>query len=256
MIYFKYLKMLLKSQMQYRASFWLTMTGQFFVSFFAFIGIFLLFERFGNIRGWSFAEVCLCFAVTQTAFALSECFARGFDLFSHLIKSGDFDRVMIRPRGTLVQVLGSDFELSRIGRLLQSLVVLGLSVSWLPYPITFLKGVTIFLMVLSGTVIFSGVFILGATICFFTTEGLEVVNVFTDGGREFAAYPMDIYNKWVARFFSCILPYACFNYLPLMFIVGRAGPTYALMPLLGMLFIFPCLWAWNAGVKRYLSTGS
>ena len=259
MIYFKYIQMIVRSFLQYRLSFWLTTMAQTFVSFFSFLGIYLLFERFGTLAGWTFGEVALCFAVTQMVFAITECFARGFDLFSGLIVSGDFDRVLLRPRGTVVQVLGSSFELTRLGRLVQSSVVLGLAVSWLETGWTVMKAVTLVFMILSGIFIFLGVFILGASFCFLTVQGLEVINIFTDGGREIAGYPLTIYNKWVARFFTFIIPFGCMNYLPLLNITDRAGAhpwLYMLSPLLGIAFLLPCLWVWRRGVGRYLSTGS
>lgn len=123
-IYFKYLLILFKSQMQYRTSFWLLSLGQFFIPFSIFAGLYFLFERFGQIKGWQFFEVALCFGIIHMAFALSECFARGFDAFSSLVRNGGFDRLLVRPRSTFIQVLGSKFEFTRIGRLLQSAVVL------------------------------------------------------------------------------------------------------------------------------------
>ena len=48
---------------------------------------------------------------------------------------------------------------------------------------------------------FTGIFILAATLCFWTIQGLEVANIFTDGGREMAQYPLIIYQKWVTVFF-------------------------------------------------------
>ncbi|MDL2206581.1 ABC-2 family transporter protein, partial [Eubacteriales bacterium OttesenSCG-928-N13] len=230
----------------------------FLLAFFAYLGIWVLFDRFGNIRGWSLAEVSLCFGVTVTAFSLTECLARGFDLFSQMIVRGDFDRVMLRPRATIVQVLGSSMELSKVGRFAQSLLVLGLAISWMP-DITPLKVGIVVLMVISGVFVFTGLFILGASVCFYTVQGLEVINVFTDGGRELASYPVDIYGRGVARFFTFVIPFGCFNYLPLLYITGRASgfaPMYALAPLIGMLFIVPCILVWNHGAKHYLSTGS
>jgi ABC-2 type transport system permease protein len=258
-LYFKYVKILLKSAMQYRLSMWLTLCGQFFISFFAFAGVYLLFERFDTIAGWTFGEVAMCFAVVQTSFSITECYARGFDIFRNLIVSGDFDRVLLRPRGTVLQVFGSSFEITRMGRLLQSFVVFGLAVSYLEVSLTPMKIVTLLLMILSGVCIFTGVFILGATVCFFTIEGLEFVNIFTDGGREIASYPLTIYNKWLMRFFTFVIPFGSFNYMPLMYVVGKAGGNealYMLSPLLGMVFVLPCLWVWRFGVGRYLSTGN
>ena len=77
-LYGKYLAMLLKTQLVYKASFAMTVVGQFLVSFTAFLGVYFLYDRFHEVEGYSFAEVLLCFAVTLTAFSLAECFAREF----------------------------------------------------------------------------------------------------------------------------------------------------------------------------------
>jgi ABC-2 type transport system permease protein len=258
-LFWKYIAILFKSQMQYRTSFWLLTLGQMLTPFAAFAGIYFMFERFGQIRGWAFAEVALCFAVTHMAFAISECFARGFDSFSSLVGGGDFDRLLVRPRGTVLQVLGSKFEFSRVGRLLQSAVVLGWAVTQVEVEWSFMKAVMLVLMVLSGVFIFSGIFMLAATMCFWTIQGMEIANIFTDGGREMSQYPLDIYRKWVKRFFTFIIPFGCANYLPLLYILDRSGGDgwlQLLSPLAGIAFILPCLLIWRIGVKHYRSTGS
>jgi ABC-2 type transport system permease protein len=259
-LYFKYLAILFKSQLQYRTSFWLLTFGQFFIPFFVFAGLYFMFERFGQIRGWSFFEVALAFGVIHMAFALSECFARGFDAFSSLVAGGEFDRLLVRPRSTVVQVLGSKFEFTRAGRLLQSILVLSWALYNLPIVWTTAKAVTLLLMIISGVLIFVGIFILAATLCFWTIQGLEVANIFTDGGREMAQYPLNIYQKWVTIFFTFVIPFGCVNYLPLLFILDKVHSGnaiyYMLAPLAGMLFLIPCLLVWQVGVRHYRSTGS
>jgi ABC-2 type transport system permease protein len=259
MLYFKYVAILFKSQMQYRASFWLLSFGQFFIPFSVFAGLYFLFERFGQIKGYDFYEVALCFAVIHLAFSISECFARGFDAFSTLVVNGDFDRLLVRPRSTFVQVLGSQFEFTRVGRLLQGVIVLIWAISGLTIEWSIFKAVTLFLMVSSGIFIFTGIFMLAATLCFWTIQGLEVTNIFTDGGREMAQYPLDIYQKWVTRFFTFIIPFGSCNYIPLLYILDRIEGNellYMLTPLGGILFILPCLLIWQFGVRHYRSTGS
>lgn len=258
-LYFKYMSIHLKSQMQYRTSFFLMSFGQFFIPFMVFGGLYLMFERFGQLKGWSFFEVALCFSVIHLSFSLSECFARGFDAFSSLIGKGDFDRLLVRPRSTALQVLGSKFEFTRIGRLLQSCIVFIWSVSNLPALWSFPKLLALLLMVFNGLLIFTGIFILAATFCFWTIQALEVANVFTDGGREMAQYPLNIYEKWVTRFFTFIIPFGCVSYLPLMYILDkREGDMLLplLMPFGGALFLIPCLLIWRIGVRHYRSTGS
>ncbi|RED65586.1 ABC transporter permease [Cohnella lupini] len=255
----KYLLILFKSQMQYSTSFWLLSFGQFFIPFSVFAGLYFLFERFGQIQGWDFYEVALCFGVIHMAFAISECLGRGFDTFSGLVANGDFDRLLVRPRSTVLQVLGSKFEFTRIGRLLQSSMVLVWAVSRIDVDWTFAKAMTLLFMIVSGTCIFAGIFILMATMCFWTIQGLEISSIFTDGGREMAQYPLNIYQKWVTRFFTYVIPFGFVNYLPLLFILGRTEGNpllYVLSPLAGCAFIVPCLLLWRFGVRRYRSTGS
>ncbi|PLR78663.1 hypothetical protein CU633_04425 [Bacillus sp. V3-13] len=245
--------------MQYRTSFWLLTIGQFFIPFAMFAGVYFLFERFGQIKGWDFFEVALCFAVIHMAFAISECFARGFDTFSTLVGKGEFDRLLVRPRNTIIQVLGSKFEFTKFGRLLQSIIILIWAISNLSIEWSVMKAVTLFLMVISGVVIFTGIFMLAATMCFWTVQGLEVANIFTDGGREMTQYPLNIYQKWVTRFFTFVIPFGCVNYLPLMYILDKTEGNevlFMISPLAGIAFILPCLLMWQIGVRHYLSTGS
>lgn len=259
LLYFKYLKILLKAQVQYRLSFWMLTAGQFFMPFFLFAGMYFLFARFGSIKGWAFYEAALCFSIIHMAFAISQCFARGFDFFSDLVVSGEFDRILVRPQSTIIQVMGSKMEITRIGRLLQSIAVFIWAVSNLPIHWNVLKMITLFLMTISGVFIFTGIFILAAALCFWTIQGIEVVNAITDGGREMAQYPLDIYKKWVTRFFTLVIPFGCVNYLPLLFVLDRVEDTsvlYMLAPLYGIFFIIPCLFIWEFSVKHYLSTGS
>lgn len=258
-LYFKFMSILFKSQMEYRTSFLLLSIGQFFVPFLVFVSMLLFFQRFPNINGWSLYEVALCYSIIHIAFSISECFARGFDAFSSTVVNGDFDRILLRPRGTILQVLGSKFEFSRIGRLIQSLIVLIFSLSHLHVVWNFYKILTLILMIISGIFIFIGIYMLGATFSFWTIEGLEVINIFTDGGREMAQYPLNIYKEWVRKFFTFVIPFGTVNYLPLMFILDKVQGNqliYMFTPLFGLLFIAPCTFLWNFGVRHYKSSGS
>lgn len=258
-LFLKYLKILLKSQLQYRTSFILLCLGQFFVPFSIFAGMYFMFQRFNNIAGWNFYEVMLCFGIIHISFSLSECFARGFDSFSNLIRTGNFDRILVRPRGTMIQVIGSRFEFTRIGRLFQSIIVLIWALSNISIDFDLPKIIILILMIISGVFIFSGIFILAATLCFWTIQSLEIANILTHGGREMSQYPLGIYKKWVKNFFTFVVPFGCVNYYPLMYLLDKNNSNnilYIISPIFGILFIIPCLLVWRIGVGHYKSTGS
>ncbi len=256
-LYFKYLSMLLKSQLQYKGSFIMTAIGQFLVSFTTFLGVYFMFSRFHSVEGFTLTETLICFSVMLTAFSLAECFVRGFDVFPRLIKSGDLDRILVRPRGVIFQVLTSNVEFTRVGRLVQAILMLAYAIPNCGVVWTFGKAITVVLMIVGGFATFTGLFILYAGISFFTIEGLEFMNIFTDGSREFGKYPIAIYGEGVLRLLTYIVPIALFQYYPFLYLIGRCdGWQLSLLPLLGFLFILPCYALFRFGLRKYKSTGS
>ena len=218
-LYFKYISILLKSRMQYKASFIMMALGQFLVSFTAFLGIYFMLSRFNSVNGFEISEILICFSVMLLSFSITECFVRGFDVFPRLIKSGELDRIIIRPRSIIFQVLTSNIEFSRIGRFAQAVVMLCIAVPTSGIIWTFDKIITVFMMTLGGIAVFTGLFILYAGISFFTIDGLEFMNIFTDGSREFGKYPMSIYGEGVLKFFTYIIPIALFQYYPFLYLI-------------------------------------
>ena len=258
-LYFRYISLLLKSQLQYKASFIMTVVTQFIQPFALFIGMYLLFQRFGNIQGWTLYEVFMCYAVVGICFAVSTCFARGFDSFDAMIRSASFDRILVRPRGTVLQVLGANFDIKRVGHFLQAFFVLIIAVIRVEVSWDLAKVVMLVNMIFGGSVIFSGVYMLQAAAAFWTIEALEVANIFTHGIKEHASYPLNIFPKWITVIFTFIIPFGTINYLPLQYLLGKIdgfGWRYTFIPLLGALFIFPCILAWRFGVRKYSSAGS
>ena len=104
-LYFKFFAMHLKSRMAYKKSFFFAVIGQFLTSFSAFMVVFFLLDRFETVKGYTLGEVLLCASVMWMAFSLAEGFFRGFDQFPNVIRSAEFDRLLVRPRGLIFQVL-------------------------------------------------------------------------------------------------------------------------------------------------------
>lgn len=256
-LYGHYISIVVRGMMQYKVSFLLTSLGQFLVSFNVFLGIYFLFQRFHQVRGYSYGEVLLCYAVVLMEFSLAEMWARGFDTFSGIVKNGEFDRVLVRPQGEILQVLGSRFELTRLGRMFQAVVMLVYAITSVQIRWTAGRVLTLVFMLVGGMAVFAGLFLIYAALCFFTLDGLEFMNVLTDGAREYGKYPLDIYGRRVLRLATFIVPYSLIQYYPLKYILGHvSGQVYIFLPLLAVLFLVPCYALWRFGVRHYKSSGS
>ena len=262
-LYGRYVAVSLRSQMQFPVAFITTSVGAFAATVVDFVGIWALFTRFQQIDGWRFHEIALFYGVISVAFALADAFTRGFDIFGDLfVKTGDFDRLLVRPRSTILQLLGYELRATRIGRLAQGMLAwaVGMQLSTIDW--TLGAWATLLFAVAGGLMLFSGILILQATLAFWTVESLEIVNALTYGGVEAAQYPLDIYARWFRNFLTYIVPLGCVSYFPVATVLGHAdriglAPWLArLTPTLGFVFFGVSLLVWRLGVRRYTSTGS
>jgi ABC-2 type transport system permease protein len=261
-LYSRYIGVSIRSQMQYRASFVMLTIGHLAGTGIEFVGILVLFDRFGSLQGWSLPEVAFLYGLVNVGFAFADAATRGFDMFATMVKSGDFDRLLTRPRSTAIQLAGQELTLRRVGRLAQGLVILLWASAALDLDWTVAKAALTLAAIASGTALFSGLVILQATLAFWTTESVEIMNTVTYGGVQTSQLPLVIYRPWFRKFFTFVVPLACVSYFPAIAIIGRTDPLGSpiwfqyLSPLIGVGFLLVSLQVWKFGVRHYVSTGS
>ena len=261
-LYSRYIGISIRSQMQYRASFIMLTLGTFAVTFVEFVGILVLFERFNTLQGWRLPEVAFLYGLVNVAFTVSDSATRGFDHFGTMVKSGDFDRLLLRPRSTALQLAGQELTLRRVGRLAQALFVLLWAGAALDLDWTLARAVLALGTIAGGAALFAGLIVLQATLAFWTTETLEIMNAVTYGGVEATQYPLVVYRPWFRLFFTYAVPLAAISYYPAIAIMGRPDPLGSsllfqyLSPIIGVAFLALSLQVWKIGVRNYTSTGS
>ena len=255
-LYRKLLAIHLKSAMAYRASFFFSCLGQLLITVNSALGVWFLLQRFDTIGNYTLPQLALGFAVIIFGYSIAQCFARGFDRFSFLISDGTFDRMLVRPRGLIFQVLCQELRPNGLARLLQTAVLLWYAIAAGAVEWTAWKAVVLVLMLVCCAAIFFGIFILSAAICFFTLEQVETINIFTNGTLEYGKYPFGIYGKGVLWIVTFLVPFALVQYWPMEFLFGRGPGWYGALPLISLLFLLPCMGLWRLGVRHYRSTGS
>jgi ABC-2 type transport system permease protein len=262
-LYFRFVGASLRGQMQYRASTLMAAVGMFLVTVIEIVGIWAMFQRFGSLKQWRLPHVALFYAMITIAFSMSEMVARGFDIFPGMIKNGTFDRILLRPRSATFQVAAQQFQLMRLGRLLQGVIVLAWAATTPEVTLDLPRVGVLLLAIGGGCCLFYGLFVLYATVSFWTVESLELFACVTYGGCETGQYPLTIYRPWFRKFFTFIVPLAAITYFPALAILGKpdevlGSPRWfqCVAPLIGVVFLVACLQIWRIGVRHYQSTGS
>ena len=253
----------ISGQARYPASAIMLTFGQFLVTGIEVVAVWALFHRFGDVQGWRLGEVALFYGMVNCMFALADMLGRGFDVLgTEFLRTGAFDRLLLRPRSVALQLMGHDVRVSRMGRFLQGLVVIGyatvqMGIAWTP------ANIALALFAIAGGVaLFLGILVLQGTLSFWTVQSLEVANVLTYGGVEAAQYPLAIYARWFRYILTFAVPLAAVAYYPVLSILGKADPLGApawvgcVSPLAGLVFLALSLWVWRFGLRHYASTGS
>lgn len=262
-LYLRLIWMQIRSQGQYKADMFVNIGTYFFTTSLEFTAVFLYFANFPTLLGWNVGAVAMLYAVMSIGFGFSEMFGAGLDVFPDTIRLGEFDRVLLRPVSTLLQVASSDFRLRRLGRITQGTVALFIATAFLPaFHWTLLKTLAALIGIASGTMLFLAVWLLGATMCFWTVEPTEIVNILTYGGRDMLSYPLNIYNQVMQRVFLFVIPLAFGTFVPVCYILGKSLPfglpntlVFA-SPAIAIIFFLVARAIWQFGVRRYQSTGS
>ena len=114
-----------RSQLAYRGSFVLDVTAQLVGQAVELLAILVLFTQVGSLGGFDRDEVVLVYGLAATAFALADLTVGQVEQLPEYIRTGEFDVMLLRPLGTLPQLLSADVALKRIGRVVVGGGVLG-----------------------------------------------------------------------------------------------------------------------------------
>lgn len=252
-----YLSLHLKIALEYRSSFILTVISQTFAMFVELFTVMTLLNKFKLLEIYNTHELLLSFSILWLGFSLSEMFGRGFDNFSKIIINGNFDILLIRPRSIFIQIFGCEICYEKIGRVLFSIGLFIFSVSKVVKKITLLKILLLLFMIVGCIIVIMTVFIIGASFTFITIQGLEVINIFTNGSRQVAQYPMGIYKKGIRIFFSSVIPISLVNYYPIRYLSDKStNLMYVFLPFLTFISFIISIKIFKIGIKKYCSTGS
>lgn len=223
------------------------------------IATFFMFSRFGAIGPWTLERIMLMYAIAITSFGLAESMCRGFDYFPwKMIRSGDFDRLLLRPRTLFVQVASSYFHIHRLSRVAAGIAMICWCIGKLGVTLNFVSCLVFIFALIGGTLMYCGVFVMSSGIAFFTIKALDWIYIFTNASYQLTRCPVEYMPKILYRLFTFFMPLLMISYYPASVACGwgeSAWKGYLALPA-GAAFLGASLLVWRLGVKHYKSTGS
>ena len=261
-LYGRSMAILIKSQLQYPVSFLLQTLAQLVMEGGEMLAVVLLIDRFDRLNQWGPGDLYFFFGLMSVCFYLTEIFGRGITgNFPSLVRTGQLDTILVRPRGILTQVLCSAADPRRIACIAVGTVSLVIgsrmsAVSWSAVKV----------LLLAESIFFSfwlllGLFMVEAILCIHSVKSVELANALTYGGRSACEYPSDIFPRPLRTLFTVVAPFALVMHVPASAILDKplfGWPTWAAFaaPLSGAAVFGVMYLLFRKAMRFYRSTGS
>ncbi|WP_329460317.1 ABC transporter permease [Streptomyces sp. NBC_01497] len=252
----------IRSQLTYRLSFAATTVGNLVATAFDFVTILLMFSQVHALGGFTLPEVAFLYGTSTTAFGLTDLVMGSTERIGTRVRDGTLDVLLLRPAPVLAQVAADRFALRRLGRVVQggAVLVYGLAATDIDWDVA--RVALVPMMVLSGALIFSSVFMVGAAFQFWAQDVAEVQSAFTYGGTTLLQYPPGLFAKDLVRGVVFVVPLAFVNWLPALYVLRRPQPlglpwwVAFLAPAVAVVCCGVAGAVWRLGIRSYRSTGS
>ena len=261
-LYIKSMGMLLKGQLQYTSSFIMQTLAQLIMEGGEMLAVILVIDRFENLGHWTGGNLFFFFGLMSVSFYITEFFGRGVTgNFPSMVRSGQLDTLLLRPRGVLIQVLCSGTDPRRITCIAVGTVSLIMGSNMSDVSWNALKIMVLIESILMSCMLILGLFLIEGIFCIHSVKSVELVNALTYGGRSACQYPIDIYPRPLKTLFSVVAPFALTMNVPASYIMDK--PLYGwpvwtafVTPLSGAVVFGIMTVLFNRGIKFYRSTGS
>jgi ABC-2 type transport system permease protein len=254
--------MWVRSSLAYPASFVLMLVSGMLITGLDFVAVLLMFSHIQSFGGFSLGEMAVLYGTASIALGTADLITGSIERVGQRIRTGELDVWLIRPVPAFLQAAADNFALRRLGRPLQAAVVLVIGLRMLDLDWTVAKGIVLAVSLVTGTVIFGAVFVLGAAFQFISIDSTELANSFTYGGQQLTQYPLSIFGREILRAVTFVVPLAFVNYYPVLFVLGKPTPLGLpswiglLAPAVAVMMTALASLAWRGGLRRYRSTGS
>lgn len=257
------LKMSVKTRMQYRADSLVAALAVFIRESANIIVIYLALLKFDSINGWNVNEMLFLFSLLFLTYALVVSLFADLRDFSRMIREGRFDRLLVRPRGLLFQLILNNADIiasvghGTLGILLFLISAGKVGIRWDFATILYYVGA-----IVGGVLIQGGMFIFFSSLSFYFVETNSLREIFYWNMRKFAGYPISIYHKLIQGLIIYVIPFAFVNYFPAQYLLRKPdminyNEAYVyIAPFVGVGVYLAAYLFWRVSVRRYYSTGN
>jgi ABC-2 type transport system permease protein len=256
-LYFTIEAQYIKAQMQYRADFLISSVGMFFSSL-ATLSIFVvLFQSIPNLAGWSLMEMVFLYAFYMIAISPMQILFDNVWWLRYKVQSGEFVKYYFRPLNMMFYYMSERFDIKGLTQLAAGIVLLAYSSARLGLEWSAGKILMLLVAEFSAALVLIAIAVMAGASAFWIINSYPVLALAWKV-REFAPYPITIFDGIFRFAFTFILPIGFIAFYPAQFFLRPAevSPLFFLTPVIGISLFALMYRMWVKGVNSYTGTGS
>lgn len=247
----------LKSKMSYRADFFISILGMILTNVSNYIVFYIIFLNFPSIKGWSYYEMIFLYGFSLIALTPVQCFFENNWNLREYVYSGEFIKYCFRPINLYFYYISEIFDLKGLGQLFFGIVILIHSWRKLALPVTFFIIVKVIFSLFFSSLFMCALMNVAAALNFWIINS-AVLMTLPYKFRDYAKYPVSIFNTAFRIIFTFIIPISFIAYYPSLGIIrtSEAGLLSYGYPFFGILYFYLSYKLWMKGARSYSGTGS
>ena len=247
----------IKARMQYRVDFLISSVGMFFSSL-ATLGIFwVIFSTIPSLAGWTFTEMIFIYAFYMVAISpMQILFDHTWQLRFH-VQQGTFLKYYFRPLNMMFYYMSEMFDLKGLTQLAAGIILLVYASIQLGVVWTLPRLVLLALTLFSAALVQISIVLMAGCAAFWIVDSYPVLGLAWKL-REFAPYPMNIFDGAFRLAFTFILPIGFVAFYPSQLFLHPqdVSPLVYFSPVIGLGLFALAYRVWTLGVNTYTGTGS
>lgn len=224
-------------------TFFMMMSNAIFFSFW-----WIYFKNFDSIKGWTLPDMACLYGIVSGSYGIFTLFFGGARYLSRMIFEGDLDAFLVKPRGLLLQILGTKSLASGWGDVLSAVIML----AYCGY-VSIANAPLIILLLLSSTLIILAFAIIMGSLAFWIGDSHALSKQIFEFLLTFSNYPKTIYVGGVKFLLLTIIPSGFIGYMPVDIIRQFSITDLAIILGAASTYMLVAAQIFNYGLRQYTS---
>ena len=256
-LYFVIETQYIKARMQYRADFIISSIGMFFSSL-ATLGVFwVIFNSIPDLAGWTFMQLVFIYGFYMIAISpMQILFDNIWQIRFHVLQ-GTFLKYYFRPLNMMFYYMSEVFDLKGLTQLAAGIILLIYTSIQLHIDWTLARTALLIVTLFSASLVQISITLMAGCAAFWVLDSYPVLGLAWKL-REFAPYPMNIFDGAFRFTFTYIIPLGFIAFYPSQLFLQpqQVSPLIYFSPIVGIGLFALTYWIWTLGVNSYTGTGS